>query len=471
MNSPSMGRLFWKFFLSIWAAQCLAVLAISASFWIKERSHARHAEEFDMSPPAAMMLDSASATLRFGGTPALQDLLSQAHGNRVYAIDQRGNDILNRSVDRALLDHAHQLIEQADGRAHAVRVAFAADGTRYLLFVPWKERSFGPGGPPPDYRRPPRDTLHFPTIPMLFTILASLGSALLLAWYFSKPIKSLRAAFDAVASGDLDARVAPAMGKRRDELAELGRDFDRMADRLHKLVDGQRRLLHDVSHELRSPLARLQAAIGLARQRPERIDASLERIERESVRMDGLVGELLTLSRLEAGVVGSTEERVNLGELVADIVDDARFEAEHEGKNVELVDGGLAIVAGYPELLHRAIENVVRNAVKHTARGGGVGVAVQSDAAAGWAHVVVRDQGPGVPDAELDKIFQPFFRSIHPGKNTDGYGLGLAIAKRVVEAHQGRVSASNQSNQEMGGLCVAISLPLQRERHEPAAGR
>lgn len=443
MNSPSMGRLFWKFFLSIWAAQCLAVLAISASFWIKERSHARHAEEFDMSPPAAMMLDSASATLRFGGTPALQDLLRQAHGNRVYAIDQRGNDILNRSVDRALLDHAHQLIEQADGRAHAVRVAFAADGTRYLLFVPWKERSFGPGGPPPDYRRPPRDTLHFPTIPMLFTILASLGSALLLAWYFSKPIKSLRAAFDAVASGDLDARVAPAMGKRRDELAELGRDFDRMADRLHKLVDGQRRLLHDVSHELRSPLARLQAAIGLARQRPERI-------ERESVRMDGLVGELLTLSRLEAGVVGSTEESVNLG---------------------ELVDGGLAIVAGYPELLHRAIENVVRNAVKHTARGGGVGVAVQSDAAAGWAHVVVRDQGPGVPDAELDKIFQPFFRSIHPGKNTDGYGLGLAIAKRVVEAHQGRVSASNQSNQEMGGLCVAISLPLQRERHEPAAGR
>ncbi|HJV50222.1 MAG TPA: ATP-binding protein [Noviherbaspirillum sp.] len=449
-----MGRLFWKFFLSIWAAQCAAALAISASFWLK--NHARNAQEFDQSPPAVLMLDSAAATLRFGGAPALQDLLRQPHGNRIYAIDQRGNDILGRTIDQGLLAHARRQLERADARPHAVRIAAGADGMRYLLFVPWTDRSFGHGGP-----RPPRDTWHFPLVPMLFTMLACVVSALLLAWYFAKPIRSLRAAFDAAASGDLDARIAPAMGTRRDELAELGRDFDRMASRLHMLVDGQRRLLHDVSHELRSPLARLQAAIGLARQRPERIDTSLERIERESVRMDRLVGELLTLSRLEAGVVGAIGERVNIGELAADIVDDARFEAEHEGKTVELADCGRAVVAGYAELLHSAIENVVRNAIKHTVKGSSVSVAVDADTAAGWAHVVVRDMGPGVPEDELDKIFRPFFRSIRPGKNTEGYGLGLAIAKRVIEAHQGSISASNL---DTGGLCVAISLPLQRQQ-------
>ena len=162
-------------------------------------------------------------------------------------------------------------------------------------------------------------------LPISIGILASLGFSALLAWYLAKPIRHLRGAFDAAAAGKLDTRIGPRMGRRRDEIADLGRDFDRMAHQLQILLGSQRRLLHDVSHELRSPLARLQAAIGLARQQPEKLDASLDRIERESGRLDELVGELLTLSRLEAGMSGAADEEVDLVELVAGIADDARL--------------------------------------------------------------------------------------------------------------------------------------------------
>jgi two-component system OmpR family sensor kinase len=283
-------------------------------------------------------------------------------------------------------------------------------------------------------------------MPMVLAMLASLVSAALRAWHSSKPIRTLRAAFDAASTGNLETRVGPAMGGRRDDLADLGRDFDRMAGQLQTLMDGQRRLLHDVSHELRSPPARLQAAIGLACQRPERIDASLERIERESVRMDVLVGELLALSRLEAGVIGALEEEVNLGELVADIVDDARFGAEAVGKHVELEERGNA------ELLHRSIENVIRNAVKHTVADSAVHVSIASGGE--QAEIGIRDHGPGVAEHELDAIFAPFFRG--SGHGDDGHGLGLAIAKRTIEAHGGHIRASNVAQ---GGLHVDIFLP------------
>ncbi len=157
-------------------------------------------------------------------------------------------------------------------------------------------RRGGPDGP--GFRGPSL----FPLEPIAGGVVASLAFAALLAWYVSKPIRSLRRAFDAAAQGDLDVRIGDGMGRRRDELADLGRDFDRTAMQLKRLMDGQRRLLHDVSHELRSPLARLQAAVGLARQEPAQIDASMDRIEREAVRMDKLVDELLTLSRVEAGM-------------------------------------------------------------------------------------------------------------------------------------------------------------------------
>jgi two-component system OmpR family sensor kinase len=232
---------------------------------------------------------------------------------------------------------------------------------------PLAERPGGGEHPPRHGRRPHGPRL--PLVPILSGLLVSLVSALALAWYFAKPIRHLRRAFDAAAGGDLAVRVGAGMGGRRDELADLGRDFDHMTERLGLLVDGQKRLLHDVSHEMRSPLARLQAAIGLARQQPEQFEKTLERIEREGDRLDRLIDELLTLSRLEAGVAGKVEA-VDMQELLEGIVEDARFEGAARQVGVDLLASALPEVRAHPGLLQRAIENVVRNALRHSPPGG-----------------------------------------------------------------------------------------------------
>ncbi|MFA7318904.1 MAG: ATP-binding protein [Sulfuricella sp.] len=323
----------------------------------------------------------------------------------------------------------------------------------------WPEGRLPPPGKHPHPPGPPRPGYPFvPIVPLIATLLASLVFAALLAWYFSKPIRSLRSAFESMVGGKLETRLGPAMGKRRDELADLGHNFDRMASHLNDLIDSQRRLLHDVSHELRSPLARLQAAIGLARQQPEKLESSLERIERESVRMDKLVGELMTLSRLEAGVMGAMEEEINVAELLAGVAADARFEAETSGRVVEFSGCGEVIVRGEAELLHRALENVVRNALRHTPEGGKVLLEAHLGANMNDLRLAVSDQGPGVSEQELSAIFEPFYRG-GGAQSTAGHGLGLAIARRVVEAHGGSVRASNRST---GGLCVEIVLPVKQ---------
>ena len=302
---------------------------------------------------------------------------------------------------------------------------------------------------PPHHRRGP------PVLPIVATLIASLVCAALLARYFSRPIRTLRNAFDAAAAGKLDTRIGATMGGRRDELADLGRDFDRMAGQLQDLMDGQKRLLHDVSHELRSPLARLQVAIGLLRQQPARLTDSLDRIEREGERMDTLVGELLTLSRLEAGVTGSSED-VDMAELLTVLVEDASFEAEAAGRRVLLARATDTLVRGNGELLHRAIENIVRNAIRHTAQGTTVDVDCTLDRAHHRLYLTVADRGPGIPEAELQSIFQPFFRG-SGGAGSDGHGLGLAIARQVAEASGGSITAANRPG---GGLVVTLALPV-----------
>lgn len=290
-------------------------------------------------------------------------------------------------------------------------------------------------------------------------VLTSLAVAALLAWYVSKPIRYLRQALNAAAQGDLTVRIGENLGRRRDEMADLGRDFDITAARLKLLMDGQRRLLHDVSHELRSPLARLQAGVGLMRQHPDNLDAAIERVERESIRMDKLIGELLTLSRLEAGMANGQQESVNVAELVNEVVADATFELNARSAtmafDVHIESLKLAKVIGNTEMLHRALENVVRNSLMYTPSGGEIHIIGDYDALRREIRIMIADEGPGVGTAELAFIFKPFFRG-QGAKRTSGNGLGLAITHRVIESHGGRVSASNRTS---GGLSIEIYLP------------
>jgi signal transduction histidine kinase len=484
-----MGRLFWKFFLSILLAQVAATIGIGGTIWLRDQARQRNGEPtLDLGPPAGIMLDAAAATLKHGGIDALRELAATSRRMRLYVLDDQGQELLGRAVPAKLRAEVERKLENGS-QTHAVARLDGPDGRRYLAFAsrmpgprqgpggdarggPEREGSgaglgpgtgpglgpgTGPGGRDRGFGIPPefgRRAGHW--LPIVAATLASFLFAALLAWYFSRPIRALRGAFEAAAAGDLAPRFAEArMGVGGDELAELGHDFDRMSAQLRTLMEGQRRLLHDVSHELRSPLARLQAAIGLAHQQPDKIGASLERIERESVRMDRLVGELLTLSRLEAATALPTREPVDLVEMVDQIADDARFEA---GARIDVAaPPGLTsplTVRGVPDLLWSAVENIVRNAVKHGGAGSPVEVALHPEV--GLVHIDVMDRGPGILDEHLGEIFEPFFRSNPSGNNVDGHGLGLAIAKRVVETHGGQITAANR---EGGGLRVTMTLP------------
>ncbi len=448
-----MGRLFWKFFLSYWVALLLAVLGAGAATWLY--GLAQQDLLLETGPRARFILHSASATLRHGGRPALRDLLeewSRLGDVLLLAVGDDGRDLLGRPVPPAAVERARRMVASDQQPEEALRVRLAS-GESYTLFLPAESaslpsRMLGARGRPPS-----------PLVPLATGMLASLVFGAVLAWYVARPIRHLRDAFAAVSLGRLETRVGPLMGRRRDEVADLGRDFDGMALRLQALITAQRSLLHDVSHELRSPLARLQAAIGLARQNPHRLESSLDRIEREAERVDELVGELLALSRLEALVADPSlerPERTDLVDLVASIAADADFEAQASGRFVAFSGEGQIPGEVRVELLHRAVENVVRNAIKFTAEGTTVEVGVAGSARGDEALVTVADRGPGVAPAELESIFEPFHRgSAAPAG--PGFGLGLAIARRAVEAHGGHVGASNR---EGGGLLIEIRVPL-----------
>ena len=294
-----------------------------------------------------------------------------------------------------------------------------------------------------------------PLTPVIAGALVSLAFSTLAAWYLSKPIRHLRWALHQVAEGHLDVRVQPLMGHRRDDVADLGRDFDRMAQQLQQSLAAHKRLLHDVSHELRSPLARLQAAIGLARQNPQKLEPMLERIEREAERVDRLVGELLTLARLESADMSPPRERVDLIELLGAIADDAQFEARASGRDVLLRADASFVAEVGAELIYRAFENVIRNAVKYTREGSAVEIEARVVADGAALEVAVGDRGPGVPQAALQAIFEPFQR-LAVEQPIAGFGLGLAIARRAIESHGGSIQACQRDG---GGLLMYIRLP------------
>lgn len=283
----------------------------------------------------------------------------------------------------------------------------------------------------------------------------------LLARSLTAPIFQLRKAAGLFADGVLSTRVGAALGRREDEIADLGHDFDRMAERIEALVNARQKLLRDISHELRSPLARLNVALELARQRSGAEAAkALDRIERESDRLNQLIGHLVTLTLLESGADSIEKAPVNLTLLVQDIVDDAAFEAQTRNRSFIIGPMEEITIIGSEEMLRRAVENVLRNAIRYTDEGTAVevGLLLRENEKGNYAVIRVKDEGPGVPEAALAQLFQPFYRVAEArDRLTGGTGIGLAITERSVHLHGGTARASNDP---AGGLVVEILLPV-----------
>ena len=434
------GRLFWKILFGFGVTFFLMVQTL----WVA-------IQLFDDPPRPIMRLfedrlapvevASAAAALETGGLPALQRMIA------AWPADERAGLMVRPADAGTLPDTA--VIRRDDV---LIRHALAPDGTVWQL-----SRDLA------DLRVPPRPGGPFKMPPeiILLGVAGGLVFSAALARYLIRPILRLRRGFDDLAGGDLGVRLGPAMGRRRDELADLARDFDVMAARLEQTVAARDRLLHDVSHELRSPLARLHMAVGLVRQSPDRVAVTLDRLELETARLDTLVGELLTLSRGENDAP-RREDYFDLHGLVASVVADARFEAGPAGVTVEShvtpaasLAAGAMLIKGSAELMRRAVENIIRNALKFSPAGGVVSVSVDIDARAHRHVLGVRDRGPGVPSEMLATIFEPFVRG-PDGSRSQGYGLGLAIARRTVEAHGGRIAAANRTT---GGLEMTVTLP------------
>jgi|GEM_PF-7040377 len=296
-----------------------------------------------------------------------------------------------------------------------------------------------------------------PRVIALPVVVAAIVSGLvcfLLAGYLTRPIRRLSSATQQFAADNLSMRVASTMGKRRDEVADLAHDFDDMAERLQALIGSQKQLLSDVSHELRSSLTRLQVALGLARQREQhQSNAELDRIEREAERLNDLIGQLLSLTRLESGKQLTHSELLDIAILLEEVAENADFEAHAVNRQVRIINSASATIEANEPLLRSALENVVRNAVRYTDENTSVDITLQRDPEQpGWLLVHVRDHGSGVPDDMLTRLFEPFVCvGDARDRESGGYGLGLAIAERAIHLHRGVISASNDPS---GGLNV-----------------
>jgi len=379
------GRLFWRCFLATWATLVIAGALTIAGVELHRRTE-MHGQALQDGPKARFELDTAESVLRHAGPLALAALLHETR-NSMLVIGPDGQELRGRTLSPVLAALAAKLATSTEIPPQARRIETPSG--RHILFVPREPPAGLPSGSAPPPGGPPSAWT-----PLAFALLASLSLSALLAWYLARPVKRLREAFAAMGEGRLDTRVGH-LRRRGDEFDDLGREFDRMAGHLQSLILAQRRMLHDVSHELRSPLIRLQVAMGIVRQDPEKLAISLDRMEREVQRLDGLIDEILTLSRLDSGVDKENWEPVDLGELVEEIVHDVRFETSGNASEVRLTERAHAVARGNRHLLARALENVIRNAIRYSPVDAVLDVDV--DIRGESALIQVRDQGPGIP--------------------------------------------------------------------------
>lgn len=444
-------RLFWKIFLPFWVAQALLLGALylrvhyrinsEHPWWIQPERH-----------EMPILADLAARTFREQGPSGLQQLLdglSLSKRSRYWLLDDSGRELTGRSIPDNVLRGAASA-EKNEGLYHSFEAnVLAARATtpegQYLLIAELT--------PPSLSERVPGDILW--TL-KLGTIISAL-LCLLIAHYLTKPIERLRDATHELARGNLDIRAGENLGNRQDEIADLVRDFDIMAGELRNQIQSERNLLSGVSHELRSPIARMRLALTIARHANEQDRAEmLDRIEQDTVQLDALLERILTVARLESGQLQPRFELITLNDVIDDVLHDAKFEAVATGADISYQGNGEIKVTGDAGLLHSAVENLVRNAMFYSGRDGKIEVELRK--VDGSAVITVRDNGPGVPENALPLLFKPFYRvDDSRGTTTGGMGLGLAIVRNAVAVHGGTAVARNVSPH---GLEVELTMPI-----------
>jgi two-component system sensor histidine kinase CpxA len=378
------------------------------------------------------------------------DDIERNSGIRATLIDPQSRDILGRGVPRG----GEALMEEARATGDSqIRItarwtgasAIHRDDGLYILVIQINplRNVFTPG------------VLATLLLRLAIAILSAGALCWVLARHIAEPIRSLQITAGRLAGGDLSVRAGTEVTQRHDELADLAHDFNRMAERIQALLEKQQELFADISHELRSPLARLGVSLELVRR--GEMDG-VERMQTDIDRLDDMIGQILTLTRLQGQTAQRDATTVNLRSLIESVAEDARFEGKEAEKSVDFISADSCSVKGDPGLLRSAIENVVRNAIRYTKPGSRVTILLRTSGdEQRYAEIVIADNGEGVPAEALPRLFEPFYRvSASRDRDSGGAGLGLSIAHRIVTFYSGSITARNITN---SGLEVIIRLP------------
>jgi two-component system sensor histidine kinase CpxA len=445
-----MRKLYWKIFISFWIVTTAVIIATTyITGLITHQSSIPISEKVFISSYA----NAAVATYESGRSKALLSWLNHIERSKsmtIYLLSSTGGIYTTGPVppevkrlstqylagklpdtifqrDKYIVSHEILTLSQRTYRV----AAYLHTPISHLTLIPWADIGFV----------------------ILFVIALSGTLCYFLSLYLTKPIRNLQEAARSIAHGKLKTRVGSRI-KRHDEIAELGQDFDSMAEHIEHLIISKERLLQDISHELRSPLARLRVATAIARNNHQ--ESTYDRMELEIERLDELIGDIMTLAKMQTSKVILNKKPFSLKSVIQEIVDDANFEFSRAKVQLHEITDDL-IVNADEKLIHHALENIIRNALKYTDSDTTVSVFVTMNN--DTIGVEVLDQGPGVPKEYLDKIFDPFLRvDSSRTASTGGYGLGLAIAKKAIKIHGGHIVAKNH---KPNGLKVSVTIPMQ----------
>lgn len=449
-------RIFLTFFCVIISALLMAGLSYRAVQQKIAENRFKQQRSFEIG-----LMHSAIAVFQTRGINGMYETLQDWHNtpsfhNILIIAGDSKQDIFHRAIDPIQLAQARKFAARHP-ETRLVRIVYDHLGEEYIFMLrDWPQT----GAPHPSLLSIPG--LDLPpvwheSLVLLFIITVGLLLSYILAQNISQPIKTLRQGMDALANGLLDTRIGHRLSYRKDELAQLALQFDEMAIQLQQLIEKEKHLLHHVSHEMRSPLARMQAILALIQVQPERQSQNIQRLESELTRMDNLVDELLTLSRLEASHIEIKKSPVELIGLLTQILEDSRLIASQNQQHINFTyppNCQQAIVLADETYLYRAFDNVIRNAMAYSPSGSRIDITLDTD---DKNYLIdISDNGPGVAENQLPHIFTAFYRA-DSGAHKQGTGLGLAIARHVAVKHGGNIQAQNAAS---GGLIVRFHLPM-----------